>query len=91
MGKASKGTQSSSESTQQLVQISTVDNTKQVLLFLKLPFGLAISPNELRILKAIYYSMVTRQSKISKLIQNKSHTTQQKILYIYVWIYYNKL
>ena len=64
MGKASKGTQSSSESTQQLVQISqTVDDTKQVLLFPKLPFGLAISPNEIRTLKAIYYSMVTQQSK----------------------------
>ena len=65
MGKANKGTQSSSESTQQSVQISqTVDNIKQVLLFPKLPFGLAISPNEFHMLKAIYYSMVTRQSKI---------------------------
>ena len=68
MGKASKGTQSSSESTQQLVQISqTVDNTKQALLFPKLPFGLAISPKELRTLKVMYYSIVARQggTKIS--------------------------
>ena len=64
MSKASKGTQSSSESTQQLVRISqTVDDTKQVLLFPKLPFGLAISPNEPCMLKAIYYSMVAQQSK----------------------------
>ena len=64
MSKASKSTKSSSESTQQLVWISqTVDDTKQVLLFPKLPFGLAISPNELRTLKAIYYGMVTQQSK----------------------------
>ena len=62
MGKASKGTQSSSESTQQSVWISqTVDNTKQVLLFPKLLFGLAISPKELRMLKVIYYSIVAQQ------------------------------
>ena len=65
MSKANKGIQSSSESTQQSVQISqTVDNTKQVLLFPKLLFGLAISPNEFHTLKAIYYSMVARHSKI---------------------------
>ena len=60
MGKASKGTQSSSESTQQLVQIlQTVDNTKQIFHLPKLPFGLAISPKELHTLKTIYYSIVT--------------------------------
>ena len=60
MGKASKGTQSSSESTQQSVQISqTADDTKQILHFPKLPFGLAISPKELCTLKTIYYSIVT--------------------------------
>ena len=60
MGKANKGTQSSSESTQQSVWISqTVDDTKQVLPFPKLPLGLAISPNELRTLRATYYSTVT--------------------------------
>ena len=65
MGKANKGTQSSSESTQQLIRISQIAaDTKQVLLFPKLPFGLAISPKEFCMLKAIYYSMVARQSKI---------------------------
>ena len=64
MGKASKGTQSSSESTQQLAQISqAVDDTKQIPHFPRLLFGLSISPKELCILKAIYYSMVTRQSE----------------------------
>ena len=63
MGKASKGTQSSSKSTQQLVWISqTVDNTKQILHFPKLLFGLSISPKELRILKAIYHSLGTQQN-----------------------------
>ena len=62
MGKASKGTQSSSESTQQLVQISqTIDDTKQILHFPKLPFGLAISTKELRTLKIIYHSIVAQQ------------------------------
>ena len=62
MGKASKGTQSSSESTQQSVQISqTVDDTKQILHLPKLPFGLAISPKELHMLKAIYHSIVIQQ------------------------------
>ena len=62
MGKASKGTESSSESTQQSVQISqTVDDTKQILCFPKLPFGLSISLKELCILKAIYHSIVTQQ------------------------------
>ena len=64
MSKANKDIQSSSESTQQLVQISQiVDNTKQVLPFPKLPFGLAVTPSEFRMLEAIYYNMVTRQSK----------------------------
>ena len=62
MGKASEGTQSSSESTQQLVQISqTVDDTTQTLHFPILPFGLAVSPKELRMLKAIYHSIVAQQ------------------------------
>ena len=62
MGKASKGTQSSSKLTQQLVRISqTVDDTKQILHFPKLLFGLAISPKELCTLKAIYHSIVTQQ------------------------------
>ena len=62
MGKASKGTQSSSESTQQSVQKSqTVDDSKQILPFPKLPFGLAISPKEFRMLKATYHSIVTQQ------------------------------
>ena len=62
MGKASKSTQSSSESTQQSVQISqTVDDSKQILLFPKLPFGLAISPKELHMLRTIYYSIVIQQ------------------------------
>ena len=62
MGKASKGTQSSSESTQQSVRISqTVDDTKQILHFPKLLFHLSISPKELHILKAIYYSIVAQQ------------------------------
>ena len=62
MGKTRKGTQSSSESTQQPVQISqTVDDTKRVLHFPKLPFGLAVSPKELRMLKVIYHSIVTQQ------------------------------
>ena len=52
MDKASKGTQSSSELIQQSVQISqTVDDTKQILHFSKLPFGLAISPKEIHLLK----------------------------------------
>ena len=62
MGKASKGTQSSSKSTQQSVWISqTVSDTKQILHFPKLPFGLAISPKELRMLKAIYHSIIIQQ------------------------------
>ena len=62
MVKASKGTQSSSESTQQSVWISqTVDDRKQVLLFPKLPFDLAISPKELRMLKVMYYTIATQQ------------------------------
>ena len=62
MGKASKGTQSSSESTQQSIWVSqTVDDTKQILHFPKLPFGLAISPKELCMLKAIYHSIVAQQ------------------------------
>ena len=65
MSKANKGTQSSYESALQLVRISQMAaDTKQVLPFPKLPFGLAISPNEFHMLKAIYYSMVTQQSKI---------------------------
>ena len=64
MGKASKGTQSSSESKLQSVWISqTVNNTKQILHLPKLPFGLAISPKELCMLKAIYHSIVTQQSE----------------------------
>ena len=64
MGKASNGTQSSSESAQQLVWISqTADDMKQILHFPKLPFDLAISPKELRTLKPIYYSIVTKQSE----------------------------
>ena len=64
MGKANKGTQSSSKLTQQLVQISqTVHNTKQILHLPKLPFGLAISPKELRMLKAMYHSIVAQQSE----------------------------
>ena len=59
MRKANKDTQNLSESTQQLVQISQiVDNTKQVLPFPKLPFGLAITPSEFHTLKAVYYNMV---------------------------------
>ena len=62
MGKASKGTQSSSESTQQSVQtLQTVDDSKQILPFPKLPFGLAISPKEFHMLKATYHSIVTQQ------------------------------
>ena len=62
MGKASKGTQSSSESTQQSAQTSqTVDDSKQILPFPKLPFGLTISPKEFCMLKAIYHSIVTQQ------------------------------
>ena len=62
MSKASKGTQSSSESTQQSVQtLQTVVNSKQILPFPKLLFGLAISPKEFCMLKAIYHSIVTRQ------------------------------
>ena len=62
MGKASEGTQSSSELTQQSVQtLQMVDDSKQILPFPKLPFGLAISPKELHMLRAIYYSIVTQQ------------------------------
>ena len=58
MGKASKGTQSSSELTQQSVQIlQTVDDSKQILPFPKLPFGLAVSPKEFHMLKATYHSI----------------------------------
>ena len=64
MGKASKGTQSSSESTQKSVRTSqTVNNTKQILYLPKLPFGLAISPKGLRMLKTIYYNIVAQQSE----------------------------
>ena len=64
MGKTRKGTQSLSESTQQSVQIlQTVDDTKQVLPFPKFPFGLAVSPKELRTLKAIYHSIVAQQDR----------------------------
>ena len=63
MGKASKGTQSSSKSTQQSVRISqTVNNTKQILHFPQLSFGLSVSPKELCVLKAIYHRIVTQQS-----------------------------
>ena len=86
MSKASKGTQSSSESTQQLVQISqTVDETKQVLLFPKLPFGLAIFPNELCTLKAIYCSMVARQSK-TKYSGQITHNITKDTVYAYRFI-----
>ena len=62
MGKTRKGTQSSSESTQQSVQMSqTVDDTKRVLPFPKLLFDLAVSPKELCMLKAIYHSIVAQQ------------------------------
>ena len=62
MDKSSKGTQSSSELIQQSVRISqTADDTKQILHFSKLPFGLAISPKELCTLKAIYHSIVAQQ------------------------------
>ena len=62
MNKASKGTQSSSELTQQSVQTSQmVDDSKRILPFPKLPLGLAISPKELRMLKTIYYSIVVQQ------------------------------
>ena len=62
MGKANKGTQSSSKLTQQSVQISqTVDDSKQIVPFPKLPFGLAISPKEFHRLKATYHSIVTQQ------------------------------
>ena len=62
MGKVSKGTQSSSKSTQQSVQTSqTVGNSKQILPFPKLPFGLAVSSKEFCMLKAIYHSIVTQQ------------------------------
>ena len=63
MGKASKGTQSSSKLTQQPVRtLQTVDDSKQKILpFPKLPFGLAISPKEFHMLKAIYHSIVTQQ------------------------------
>ena len=62
MGKTRKGTQSSSESTQQSVRVSqTVNDTKRVLPFPKLPFGVAVSPKELHTLKAIYHSIVTQQ------------------------------
>ena len=65
MSKANKDTQSSSESTQQSVRISQiVDDTKQVPPFPKPPFGLAVTPSEFHKLKAIYYNMVARQSKI---------------------------
>ena len=65
MSKANKDTQSSSESTQQSVRISQiVDDTKQVLPFPKVPFGFAITSSEFPMLKAIYYNMVARQSKI---------------------------
>ena len=98
MSKANKDTQSSSESTQQSVQISQiVDATKQVLPFPKLPFGLAITPSEFCTLKAIYYNMITRQSiKASRLIQDESCTAQQNVymytyihtyIYIYIYIY----
>ena len=61
MGKTSKGTQSSFESTQQSVQMSqTVGDLKQILPFPKLPFGLAISPKEFRMLKATCHSIVTQ-------------------------------
>ena len=62
MGKASKGTQSSSELAQQSVWIlQTVDDSKQILPFPKLPFGLAVSPKEFCMLKATYHSIVTQQ------------------------------
>ena len=62
MGKASKGTQSSSKLTQQSVQtLQTFDDSKQILPFLKLLFGLAVSPKEFRMLKATYHSIVTQQ------------------------------
>ena len=62
MDKASKGTQSSSELIQQSVWISqTFDDTKQLLHLSELLFGFAISPKELRMLKAIYHSKVTQQ------------------------------
>ena len=70
MGKANKDIQSSSKLTQQLVQISqTVHSTKQILHLPKLLFGLAISPKELRTLKAIYHSIVTQQSE-TKLVDS---------------------
>ena len=62
MGKASKGSQSSSKLTQQSVQtLQTVDDSKQILPFPKLLFGLAVSPKEFCMLKATYHSIVTQQ------------------------------
>ena len=62
MGKASKGTQSSSESTQQSNHtLQTVDESKPAPPFPKLLFGLAVSPKEFCMLKAIYHSIVTQQ------------------------------
>ena len=62
MGKASKGTQSSSKLTQQSVKTSqAVDDSKQILPFSKLLFGLAVSLKELHMLKAIYHNIVAQQ------------------------------
>ena len=62
MCKASKGTQSSFKLTQPSVQTSqTVGDSKQILPFPKLPFGLAVSPKEFRMLRVTYHSIVTEQ------------------------------
>ena len=64
MSKASKGTQSSFELTQQSGKtLQTVDDSKQNPPFPKLPFGLAISPKEFCMLKAAYHNIATQQDR----------------------------
>ena len=61
MDGASKGIQGSLKLTQQLVQTSQATGSlEQAPTLAKLPFGLAISPEEFCMLKAAYHSIATR-------------------------------
>ena len=62
MSKASKDTQGSPKLTQQSVQTSeAASSSEQAPTLTRLPFGLAISPEEFHMLKSTYHSIVTQQ------------------------------
>ena len=64
MSKASKDTQGSPKLTQQSVQtLQAASGLEQPPTLTRLPFGLAISPEEFCMLKAAYHSIATRQDR----------------------------